>query len=315
MFGRSKPFDRNIVEDLNVPTQLPKTKEEEQKWQSLNYGWWQNNPMSYDWEKDLPFKKFTREYYQEIDKRFFCAASDFLDGKKSIPFDEFIDFSSLKDKDVLEIGVGNGSHAQLLASHAKTFTGIDLTDHAIESTSKRMGVFGLKANIAKMDAESLKFDDNSFDFVWSWGVIHHSANTSHILKEIGRVLRPGGKAVIMVYYRGWWNYYLCGILRGILSGKLLKTGSLHKTVQSYTDGAIARYYTRDEWGSFCRTFLKVNYVSVYGPKADLLLLPAGSVKQAVQGIIPNKVNRFLTHHFKMGGFLVSELEKPLGQTQ
>ncbi|MBK7629849.1 MAG: class I SAM-dependent methyltransferase [Ignavibacteriales bacterium] len=42
-----------------------------------------------------------------------------------------IDFESLKNKKVLEIGVGNGSHAALLAKYAKDFTGIDLTDYAI----------------------------------------------------------------------------------------------------------------------------------------------------------------------------------------
>ncbi|MBK7629848.1 MAG: class I SAM-dependent methyltransferase [Ignavibacteriales bacterium] len=56
----------------------------------------------------------------------------------------------------------------------------------------------------KMDAEALQFEDNSFDFVWSWGVIHHSSNTRKILEEIQRVLKPGGEAIIMVYHRSIW---------------------------------------------------------------------------------------------------------------
>jgi ubiquinone/menaquinone biosynthesis C-methylase UbiE len=65
-----------------------------------------------------------------------------------------------------------------------------------------------------MDAEHLAFPDASFDFVWSWGVIHHSSNTWQIVGEIQRVLKPGGTAVIMVYHRGWWNYYVWGMLIG-----------------------------------------------------------------------------------------------------
>ncbi len=80
--------------------------------------------------------------------------------------------------------MGNGSHAQLLASHCKSFTGIDLTEYSIESTKKRMAVFGIaNATIIQMNAEQLDFPDNSFDYVWSWGVIHHSANTQKILED------------------------------------------------------------------------------------------------------------------------------------
>jgi len=49
--------------------------------------------------------------------------------------------------------------------------------------------------------------------VWSWGVIHHSANPANVLKEIQRVLRPGGRAITMVYYRGWWNYFVMEVIK------------------------------------------------------------------------------------------------------
>src|SRR5206468_2314200 len=129
--------------------------------------------------------------------------------------DPLIDFDQLQNKDVLEIGVGNGSHAALLARHSGSFTGIDLTDYAVESTSKRLKCFGLAGIVRQMDAEQMPFADRSFDFVWSWGVIHHSSDTRKILSEIARVLRPGGRAVTMVYHRNWWNYYLFG---GLING-------------------------------------------------------------------------------------------------
>jgi ubiquinone/menaquinone biosynthesis C-methylase UbiE len=56
-----------------------------------------------------------------------------------------------------------------------------------------------------LDAEQLALAEGSFVVFWSWGVIHHSANTRRILDEMHRVLRPGGSAVVMVYHRGFWR--------------------------------------------------------------------------------------------------------------
>ena len=65
-------------------------------------------------------------------------------------------------------------------------------------TTKRFEMMGLTGDIRQMD-ENLEFPDASMDVVVSWGVIHHSGNMVAIIKEIHRVLRPGGKAYLMVY--------------------------------------------------------------------------------------------------------------------
>ena len=111
-----------------------------------------------------------KEFYTEIDRRFFSAVELYAPCKK-IPFDWLIDFDSLKTRDVLEIGVGNGSHAQLLAGHARSFTGIDLTEYAVKSTAERMRVFGLAGTVLRMDAEQMQFPDSSFDFVLTSSVV------------------------------------------------------------------------------------------------------------------------------------------------
>lgn len=161
-----------------------------------------------------------------------------------------------------------------------------------------------------MDAESMEFDNDSFDYIWTWGVIHHAANTETILKEMRRVLKPGGIAVTMVYHRGVWNYYILGgLLHGIVKGDLLKTGSLHKTVQKHTDGALARYYSAREWCWLCNKYFDVKKILVYGSKAEIVPLPAGKIKSAVLTCIPNPLSRFLTNQCRFGSFLVSVLEK------
>ena len=93
---------------------------------------------------------------------------------------------------VLEIGVGLGAdHHQFAAAGAELF-GIDLTERAIAHTQHRLTVFGLKSDLAVGDAENLNFPDESFDKVYSWGVLHHSPDTPKAIAEVWRVLKRGG---------------------------------------------------------------------------------------------------------------------------
>ena len=303
---------RNKAEGFDNPTQLPTTQHERERWIKANKQWWESHPMRYDFSAPLnASQEFSEEFYKEIDKRFFDSARCYAPWKR-IPFDTMIDFDSLASKRVLEIGVGNGSHALLLAQHAKEFVGIDLTEYAVKSTKRRMETFGVRnARILQMSAESLEFPDNCFDVVWSWGVIHHTADTSAALREIYRVLKPGGSATIMVYYRSFWGTYVAaGFFLGVLKGYWLKEKSLHRIVQRTTDGAIARFYGLSEWGKMVADAgLKVERAQVTGQKTDLILLPASKIKNAILDLIPNSVGRFFTNTCRMGQFLVSTLRK------
>jgi SAM-dependent methyltransferase len=299
-------IDKNTRTGFARPTALPSNAEQQLQWQDANRTWWQRNPMRYDWTKKIAHPEFSKEFYEEIDRRFFADASEYAP-TTSIPFDRFIDFEGLRDQDVLEIGVGNGSHAALLARHARSFTGIDLTEYAVKSTTARLKGFNLPGTVRQMDAERMSFADGSFDFVWSWGVIHHSSDTRAILSEIARVLRPGGRAVTMVYHRNKWNYYVVGgLVHGLLRGRLFKTGSLHRVVQGQTDGAIARYYSEAEWRILAGEFLDVDTIQIYGAKSQLLPLPGG-LKRVAVALMPGPLSRFLTHTCKWGSFLVSSM--------
>ena len=290
------------------PTALPAGADEQEGWQNANREWWESHPMRYDWNDGVPYQEFSKEFYREIDRRFFSQVELYAPSKK-IPFDWLIDFDSLNTRDVLEIGVGNGSHAQLLAEHAKSFTGIDLTEYAVKSTSERMRVFGLDASVRQMDAEQLQFPDNSFDLIWTWGVIHHSANTRKILEEMRRVLRPGGEALVMVYHRTFWEYYVQGAMLAALSGQIFKPAALHASIQRRTDGAIARYYKRQEWEQLVSDLFTVKDVRVYGKKTELVPIPAGKLKDLLVGAIPNSFSRLLTNKCRWGSFLVTRLVK------
>lgn len=110
-------------------------------------------------------------------------------------------FEELRGKQCLEIGVGAGTdHARIAAIAGASHTfGIDLTENAVEASMNNLAWRGLSSNIMVMDAENLQFKDNSFDYIWSWGVIHHSENIESVVKEIVRVLKPGGSFRGMIY--------------------------------------------------------------------------------------------------------------------
>ena len=299
----------NKAKGFAAPTQLPRDEAEREDWQAANRAWWQATPMRYDWREAIPHEPGSKAYFQEIDRRFFSSAQKALPGCQR-PFDILIPFEELADKDVLEIGVGQGSHAQLIAPFCKSFTGIDLTPIAAEVTAKRLQVFGLPGSILQMDAEEMAFPAERFDYIWSWGVIHHSADTLRILREMRRVLRPNGVATVMVYHRSWWNYYLVsGLLRGLLQGKLRDQGNIHSVCQSGTDGAIARHYTAREWLNCCRGLFNVDWIRIYGLKTDIIPLPYGRLKNGVERLLPNSVAQLLIHKFRLGSFLVAQMRK------
>lgn len=307
-------FAENKAPNFANPTQLPESEEQRLEWLKANKTWWETNPMRYDWLDGkldkIPYPEFSKEFYEEIDSRFFANANEYAPASK-IPFDWLIDFESLKDKKVLEIGVGNGSHAQLLSTYAGDYTGIDLTDYGVKSTSERLKIFGLdKAKIIQMNAEEMNFEDNSFDLVWSWGVVHASANPRLILKHIHRILKPGGEFRSMVYYRSFWSYYTFGLLAGIGRGYFFKGNSLHESVQKITDGAIGRYYSIDEWRKEQEDLnLKVEDIWVVGMKSAILPIPGSRLKYKLLDLVPNSISRFMTNKLRMGSFVVSTSTK------
>ncbi len=301
---------KDNLKGFSGPRALPANPEERRAWQKANNEWWERHPMRYDWKAELQPQEFSRDFYDEIDRRLFQTAAEFLP-PRTIPFDGLVDFRALSTAAVLEIGVGSGSHSGLLARHANSFVGIDLTAYAVRSTSGRFRALQIPGAIVRMDAESMGFREHSFDFIWSWGVIHHSSDTERVLQEMRRVLKPGGRAVVMIYHRGFWSYHIRdGILGGLLKGHLLTTRSIHRSVQLQTDGALARYYTPREWRDLASRYFNVERLQTFGPKADFVPLPNGALKRQITRRLPAPLCRFLGTTCRLGGFLVATMVKP-----
>jgi ubiquinone/menaquinone biosynthesis C-methylase UbiE len=119
-----------------------------------------------------------------------------------------VPFAEARGKRVLEIGTGNGADGVMFALNGGIYTGVDLTEAALEATRKHFQVLGLNGAFEKGNAEQLSFADETFDIVYSHGVLHHTPDTQRAINEVWRVLKPNGRAIIMLYHKRSFNYYL-----------------------------------------------------------------------------------------------------------
>jgi len=124
----------------------------------------------------------------------------------------FARFEEGRGKKVLEVGVGAGTDFVNWVRHGAQATGVDLTEQGVQLTRERLGLEGLAADVQVGDAENLCFADNSFDLIYSYGVLHHSPNTAQAVREVYRVLKPGGRARVMIYHaHGCVGFMLWGV--------------------------------------------------------------------------------------------------------
>lgn len=114
---------------------------------------------------------------------------------------EFAQFDDAAGRRVLEIGLGLGADHQRFAEAGGEIFGVDLTERAVQHTARRMAAYGFPSRLHVGDAEHLAFPNAYFDRVYSWGVLHHTPDTAGAVLEVKRVLKPGGRARVMIYHR------------------------------------------------------------------------------------------------------------------
>ena len=177
----------------------------------------------------------TKKYFDEIERRRYELE----------PFiAEMADFAGSKGKSVLEIGVGLGTDFVQFARAGAKVTGIDLTEHGVELVRRRLALEGLEGDVRVADAESLPFEDESFDKVYSWGVLHHTPATEQAVREALRVLRPGGEACVMLYSRHSWVAYKLWVRFALLERR--PTRSLADVLAHHMESEGTRGFTKDD---------------------------------------------------------------------
>lgn len=127
---------------------------------------------------------------------------------------EAADFAAARGLKVLEIGCGLGTDGVQFARAGAEYTGVDLTEASVDLARRNFEWRDLAGEFRTADAENLDFPDDTFDLVYSHGVLHHTPDTARAVGQVHRVLKPGGRAVVMLYHRDSLNYRLnIGLLR------------------------------------------------------------------------------------------------------
>jgi 2-polyprenyl-3-methyl-5-hydroxy-6-metoxy-1,4-benzoquinol methylase len=269
-----------------------------------NQSWWSDNPMTYDWHGEIDLEPHTRAWFDVIDQRVVNASRPYLTDQH--PFDRIMP-DDLRGQTVLEIGCGMGLHSLELVQRGAELYAVDLTSAAVEATRSRMKEFGTEADIRQADAESLPFDGGTFDFVWSWGVIHHSARTTRIVREIARVLKPDGETRVMVYNRDGIIARYTLVRHYLLGGEFLRR-SPDETLWRWTDGYSARYYHREQFEDLFRGFFEEVSSVVVGQDVDVVPLP-----RRLRPLIASRISdgHKLTVAGRRGGMLFVTASRPV----
>jgi ubiquinone/menaquinone biosynthesis C-methylase UbiE len=211
---------------------------------------WSANPCGAVIARDQEFG--TREYFDAIEEYRYRTEAPWMK--------EFIGFDRYAGKQLIEVGFGTGTDLLQFARGGAHVTGIDLTPRSIEIARRRFEVYGFPAEFVVGDCESLSFPDSSFDLAYSFGVLHHSPDTQQAVRELHRVLKPGGTAIVMLYNRRSLYYWGSLVLKhGLLGGELFQ-GSIADIMSrhveySETNGRpLVKVYTRAEAGRLFRDF-------------------------------------------------------------
>jgi SAM-dependent methyltransferase len=216
-------------------------------------------------------------------------------------------FDQFAGKDVLEIGIGQGTDLLQFGKAGARCHGVDITDNHITITRRNFQVHGIPVDIRKIDATTLPFPDASMDCVYSFGVVHHIPEAEKVIAEAKRVLRPGGTLYLALYYK-WSAFYLyTKLLRdGLLRGWLFRKGhaGLLATIEMGADGVRVKPYVTLYSKRRMRALISgfdVSDISVHQLHADQIPL-------FMRWLVPNRTLRWLDGKF--GWYVACKASKP-----
>jgi len=186
-------------------------------------------------------------------------------------------FPKIKDGIILDLGCGPGFWTvEMQSSYSPIIMySSDLTYNALLLTKKRLEMHNLCSRFIQANAEELPFQSESFDYVNCQGVIHHTPKTENCVKEIARILKPEGKAMISIYYknsvlRNWRKIKFVGRLLMKAGAKMKGRGrdsifsidDENEIIRLYDgiENPIGKAYTRNDFTKFLLPFFKIKKI-------------------------------------------------------
>jgi 2-polyprenyl-3-methyl-5-hydroxy-6-metoxy-1,4-benzoquinol methylase len=197
-----------------------------------------------------------------------------------------VDFNGQRGRSLLDVGCGLGNDAARFAAGGARVTCIDIAPHAIELARENFRQRGLPGEFHVMDGEALQFPDGSFDTVYCHTVLHFTPDPARMVREIRRVLKPGGQAILMTVNRKSW---------------LFRLQKLMKVEIDYPDAPVFHRFSIDEFRAMLQPFASVRIVPERFPVATKVhgglkarLFNAGFV--GTFNLLPRAWTRPLGHH-------------------
>jgi ubiquinone/menaquinone biosynthesis C-methylase UbiE len=178
-------------------------------------------------------------------KAFFDDLDDYrFDKLHYLP--QLVDFSSFRGQKLLEVGCGIGTDLTRFAKGGARVTGVDLAQTAIDLARRNFELNGLTADELRVaNGEALPYADAAFDVVYGHGVIQYTADAAQLIREMHRVLKPGGTGIFMVYNRVSWLNAM---------SKLMKVALEHE------DAPVLKKYSIGEFKALLRPFRETRIV-------------------------------------------------------
>jgi 2-polyprenyl-3-methyl-5-hydroxy-6-metoxy-1,4-benzoquinol methylase len=227
---------------------------------------------------------------------------------------DFAEVHRARGKRVLEIGCGNGADGAMFAMQGARYTGVDVTAEAVGATREHFACEELVGDFRQENAECLSFPDGHFDVVYSFGVLHHTPDPAAAVREVHRVLKPGGVAKVMLYHRSSFNYYvrILGYMRARLLFRILVRVGHWRSDRRRRPGGLAgvrgnasarvwqlhyenflrhgwRYFAAENFVHHCADGPECPYAFTYTrPSADALFGRFSSVQMRVAHLPLNK---------------------------
>ena len=225
---------------------------------------------TYSHDTVVPFKESSESKKKQVENmfdkiafrydflnRFLSAGIDVRWRKKAITH-----LKNLQPENILDVATGTGDFAITSYKLLKPgkITGIDISDGMLELGRKKIKKLGLEGRIQLLngDSEAILFDDNSFDAVTVAFGVRNFENLEKGLSEIYRVLKPGGKLVVLEFSRprlpvvkNLYRFYMKFVTTNI--GKLI---SKNNDAYKYLNDSVQQFPERD---SFTHILNKLNY--------------------------------------------------------
>lgn len=234
-------------------------------------------------------------FFQETEEHRFKIHTDW-----DQPFlKDAIGFSEHTGKFMLEVGSGIGVDSLEWIRAGNRVISLDFNFPSCCLTRARIADDGAEGAYLNGDAENLPFPSASFDLIYSFGVLHHTPGTEKAVREVYRCLKPGGQAIIMLYYK-WsakvWGEILLG--RGLRQGHLFRLRSMQKLIDQYTEFdsqtednicPLTKVYSkrkiRQMFGDFRDVSVDIHYLwpGHFGPARHLLRLMPSAMRASLPG--------------------------------